>query len=288
MDRLVVGIHDAKLSEKLQMDDGLTLSKAIDKIMQSELVKSQQDVIRPKDKEENPEIVGRVSHFNRNTPKNNRAQVDDEQNSRPCPKCGHAFYFVANKCPAASVKSRICSRPGHFAKCCFQRKDRASDQSNQVHRIRANQTGSGESPDPYFLGNVKVSKSNPWTKDVSVNGNLVNFVLDSGADIVCLREIDYRPSMGTLQKNTVAVEGPDGTKMTVLGKIEAKLQCNEKSCVTDIFVIRNLNRSLLSRACLEALEVALQVAAVTEDNAWVRKYPEVFHGLGKMPGEYRI
>ena len=45
-DRIVVGLKDSKLSEKLQMDPDLTLKKAVLLSRQSELVKKQQETIR--------------------------------------------------------------------------------------------------------------------------------------------------------------------------------------------------------------------------------------------------
>ena len=43
-DRIVVGIQDQKLAEKLQLDLELTLDKAITMVQQSEAVKEQQTV----------------------------------------------------------------------------------------------------------------------------------------------------------------------------------------------------------------------------------------------------
>ncbi len=45
-DRIVVGIRDSKLSEKLQMDAGLTLDLAVTALRQSEAVKKQQATLR--------------------------------------------------------------------------------------------------------------------------------------------------------------------------------------------------------------------------------------------------
>jgi len=44
-DRIVVGIKDPKLSEKLQMDDRLTLETAIQRVRQSETIKQQQPLL---------------------------------------------------------------------------------------------------------------------------------------------------------------------------------------------------------------------------------------------------
>ena len=45
-DRIVVGIRDVKLSEKLQLDAELTLSKAVTQVRQAEAVKLQQPLVR--------------------------------------------------------------------------------------------------------------------------------------------------------------------------------------------------------------------------------------------------
>lgn len=45
-DRLVVGIRDEKLAERLQMDPELTVEKAIGKARQAEAVKQQQGIVR--------------------------------------------------------------------------------------------------------------------------------------------------------------------------------------------------------------------------------------------------
>ena len=47
-DRIVVGIRDVRLSEKLQLDHQLTLEKAITSVRQSELIKEQQKTLRSK------------------------------------------------------------------------------------------------------------------------------------------------------------------------------------------------------------------------------------------------
>ena len=45
-DRIVVGLQDAGLSEKLQLEPELTLESAIAKVRQSELIKKQQPTVR--------------------------------------------------------------------------------------------------------------------------------------------------------------------------------------------------------------------------------------------------
>ena len=56
-DRLVVGLQDATVSLKLQMDPELTFKKAIIVASQSETVKKQQSVVRPSDQPPNVDQV---------------------------------------------------------------------------------------------------------------------------------------------------------------------------------------------------------------------------------------
>ena len=48
-DRIVVGLRDKALSEKLQLESSLTLEKAINQARQKELIRQQQEIIRPQE-----------------------------------------------------------------------------------------------------------------------------------------------------------------------------------------------------------------------------------------------
>ena len=45
-DRIVVGIRNSSLSEKLQLDAGLTLDRAITQVRQAEVIEQQQPLLR--------------------------------------------------------------------------------------------------------------------------------------------------------------------------------------------------------------------------------------------------
>ena len=58
-DRIVVGLQDVKLSEKLQMDSSLTLQSATNKERQNESVKKRQEIPRRGVSPATPEIEGK-------------------------------------------------------------------------------------------------------------------------------------------------------------------------------------------------------------------------------------
>ena len=67
-DRIVVGISDVKLSEKLQLNRELTLEKAITQVRQQELIKEQQSTLRGSGRE------GTVSRAEERAPRDKSRQ----------------------------------------------------------------------------------------------------------------------------------------------------------------------------------------------------------------------
>ena len=74
-DRIVVGLRDARLSEKLQMDPELTLEKAVSAARQSEAVKKQQAVVRGQPQEALSSSIDRVERQTTRCTHNSRAQT---------------------------------------------------------------------------------------------------------------------------------------------------------------------------------------------------------------------
>ncbi|XP_035618176.2 zinc finger protein 420-like isoform X2 [Oncorhynchus keta] len=82
-DRLVMGLHDRRLSEQLQFDPELTLDKAVTRIRQTELVKKPQDLpeytFKATSNAANVESV--LSHSKQQFPANVQCQSEKNQNS---------------------------------------------------------------------------------------------------------------------------------------------------------------------------------------------------------------
>ena len=114
-DRIVVGLLDAKLSEKLQLDPELTLPKAVNQARQSEAVKRQQTLMQNDFKEtkgtKNEVHAVKTEKFRKD---DSSGSLDETFNSkkpltRPpsncCYRCGKSPGHVRQNCPA---KAAIC------------------------------------------------------------------------------------------------------------------------------------------------------------------------------------
>ena len=113
-DRIVVGLRDAKLSEKLQLDPELTLTKAIHQARRSESVKKQQGLMRNDFQETVKKEVGAVKASRAPKPrtafgatkKPPNKQTTQSTTSR-CDRCGKSLGHARHNCPA---KDAVCHK----------------------------------------------------------------------------------------------------------------------------------------------------------------------------------
>ena len=121
-DRIVVGIKDKKLSEKLQLDSKLTVEKAITKARQSETVKKQQPFLQETKSDPPPAHVDRLSKWKGKDPKEDMKK----KKKPPKPKNGKTPEAQCSRCLGQPHPKRLCavreskcnkcSKVGHWAK----------------------------------------------------------------------------------------------------------------------------------------------------------------------------
>ena len=141
--RLVVGIKDQELSEKLQLDPDLTLEKAKKIIQPKEAVKEQHHQLngdRKKDSslEEVKQLCWQKKPQSRARDKRGGAS-GKHKGSLPdtmCTRCGKHKHYRGEKCPAADAVCHRCNKKGHFGAQCFTKKP-TSLSANEVSLDRA-------------------------------------------------------------------------------------------------------------------------------------------------------
>lgn len=176
-DRLVVGLTDKRLSERMQLDSDLTLGKAITMARQSEEVKRQQSSLRGDDRTEacDAKLVDRVFKSSSKYAKNKAQSANSYQakpqynkgNDAKCYNCGCSPSHVKTECPAKDVKCHACGKMGHYMRVCKAAKS--------VHEIN-------EEDESLFLGSIEAD-NDPWMADIDINNKSVQFKIDTGADV---------------------------------------------------------------------------------------------------------
>ena len=83
--------------------------------------------------------------------------------------------------------------------------------------------------------------------------------------------------------------GPGRQTLNVLGSCTVKISHKNLNTTLPVYVIHNLRKNLLGLPAFVALNILTQVNAVHRvDNPIAKWFPELFHGLGKTKGGYKI
>ena len=126
-DRIVVGIRDSALSERLQLDSELTLEKAKKLIRQKEVVHEYQQFLSSKSSEGLVAIVDAMtkenskqrSHRGRQNQSLSRPPTQQSQpaNQQVCTWCGKGVHSHST-CPAREAVCHKCNKKGHYSAVC--------------------------------------------------------------------------------------------------------------------------------------------------------------------------
>ena len=276
-DSIVIGLSDKTVSQQLQMESKLTLQMAISKARHSELVKTQMCAGTGGTAASTAATGGAAVHAvqcsgserrdyktSRNQkPQKPRFNSKSQEKERKCEFCGYN-YHMRNKCPAKHEKCRNCHKVGHFKSVCRAQKPKF------VHEVVKSVT-SNDYSDTYFLGVVnstspgdEVGYEPPWTELIWVNNHLVEFKIDSGADVCIIEENIFR-ELGTQLQPTQAklevVAGVLPVKGQFIARVTSDTAPNEELGVR-MFIVEGVTDNLLSRAEAKRLNLISRISMV--------------------------
>ena len=94
-----------------------------------------------------------------------------------------------------------------------------------------------------------------------------------------------------LEPTNKVLLGPCNYKLNCIGKFQAKLTANQKCIHNKVYVVKGLERPLLSRYASQNLNLINKVDAISSEeykNNIVNQYADLFKGLGEIEGGYTI
>lgn len=278
-DRIVVGIRDSSLSEKLQLDADLTLEKVKTLVRQREAVHEQQALLQRGTLEETSSLdfVGRRSFQSKPKGPKQGGRGTPRPSTTRCTRCGKGPH-APQSCPARDATCHKCGRTGHFAAKCYSKL--AAVDSLEVDEL-----------DFAYLNTVgkPTSPLTTWNVHVQVNGHQLDFKVDTGAEVTAVSEGVYHSMRDTgLRKPTKRLCGPDSHPLEVLGSTTAELRHRGTVSTQEVYVVRHLQSNLLGLPAIKALQLVSPVDAIHEAATIDQKFPQLFEGLGTMAGEYHI
>ena len=296
-DRIVVGIRDISLSEKMQMEPRLDLEKVINYVRHSEAVKKQQVTLRgtPTSIDNTIDAVrkGKPQHSRGKARRQSDRPLNAQLSSTPkpntagrknnnCSRCGKSPLHPKQQCPAREAICHHCSKKGHFKSMCRSR-NTIGDISDEGEELTFLDTVHSEVA--VINGGTK-----PWTTVIYLNGCATEFKIDTGADVTVIPAIIYEKSRDDpLASPDRILRGPSQHMLSVAGKFVGNLKASNAIVKQEIYVVKGLQRPLLGRPAIESLGVAIQVSEILANkDVVVSKFPHIFKGLGRMTGAYHI
>ena len=293
-DRLVVGIRDTALSERLQLDAELTLEKAKKAIRQREAVQQQQSILIGTDRC-NVDAVRPINHHRRQRKRpesqyrasralnSNGDKSKVKSQPKLCMRCGkepHAY----NKCPAKDATCRKCQRKGHYSSQC--RSKHVDESGLETTFLDATTSSSPTGETAWF---VKVCVGRHAKKEVT-------FKLDTGAEVTAISQETYQelPNAPSLSAPQRTLCGPSRRPLQVLGQCQIDLSHKELTSNQQVFVVKGLRSNLLGLPAIRALNLAVRIDETTTTTTPLssthiyNRFRRVFHGLGNLGEEYHI
>ncbi|XP_057709985.1 uncharacterized protein K02A2.6-like [Corythoichthys intestinalis] len=286
-DRIVCGITDNSLRERLLRESDLDLEKALALCRAAETVKSQAKELL-NDAACNVDAVKKHTlgfHKNKTAgvttglPNKNRMS-----SQKSCSRCG--THHPPKQCPAYGKKCNNCNKDNHYARCC----------KNNARKGKVDAVDDHDGKEEFYVDAVNDQKGEKdWITTLKVNDIHLQFKLDTGANVNVMSETDFmkirpRPKIHRANLKVTAYAGADIPK-----KGKCIVNVTHKNIVhklSFIIVPRDVQAILGLSAC-ERLHLVKRVFVVDRQKETVyeqlmEEYKDLFQGLGCLPGEHTI
>lgn len=175
-DRIVVGVCNHQLSEKMQLDPELTLEKATNQARQSEAVKTQQITLRISHEEKVDRVVMPLeNNESQRKRKDNTVLFQFTNKQKVFSKCGYRLH-QKDKYPARKAACNKRRKIGHYARLCRR--------PATLQEVTTVETA--------FLGTVSTLEVERRKVKVDVRDFSITFKVGTGADVTVVPDRIYR------------------------------------------------------------------------------------------------
>ena len=295
-DRIVFGVKSSRVREKL-IDKGsdLSLDTAIDIGLSHEISQQQLKTMS----------VARTVEVNmvQSRRRENRATANDSPN----PKCGYCGYDLQRNhvCPAKGKECNKCGKLNHFATVCrsmvtkdksqSQRRDRGPRKS--VHTVDE-ESGDDNEEDEFFIGALydeinTITPQDEWFEDIKIGESVITFQLDTGAKCSTITWKDFQKlkSDVTLEDSDTTLWSYSGHQVHVKGKADLLCTYQDEVVGLKFYVVEAKTHSVLSGDACKKLKLVKRLHTIMQSpsgSELLSDCPELFDGLGCLPGKYAI
>ena len=193
-DRIVIGISDNDVSQKLQLEPELSLEIAIQIACQSEQIKQQNVSLRSECavdamRQGKQQFHGRRSS---NDGQWQKKQEHSESKQHPTNSRCNRQHGKTHPCLDKNKKCRRCNKIGHFEVAC---------QMKMLKEVATTPSSTTNTDEMFFLGEVtehvsdimdQPDSENECLVDLPVNGSTMEFKIDTRADISVMSQAAFK------------------------------------------------------------------------------------------------
>ncbi|UYV67652.1 K02A2.6-like [Cordylochernes scorpioides] len=206
-DRIVVGVRDRALSERMQLDTDLTLVKATLMAKQLESVKEQQSSLCQQDSiDQIKKMPNHIKEAKRHEPKIRQFKSN---------QLGGSSHGCTSKC----------KKKGHYAKVC---------RSEAINEIKS---------EIAFLGSVEDNSKKWIVNNRQINFKIDT---GADVNVLPLQYYYQSFQRIKLEKSDKILQGPNGIPLETVGMIHVKLQNKGQHLNSKIYIVDKLKQPLLS------------------------------------------
>lgn len=261
-DRIVIGISDNDVSQKLQLEPDLSLERAIQIARQSEQIKQQNESLRSECAVDAMRQGRRPFHSRRSSNEGQWQKKQEHSESKQhstCSRCNRQHGKI-HPCPAKNKKCRRCNKIGHFEAAC---------QTRMLKEVVTMPSSTTNTDEMFFQVTENVSdimdqpdSENKWLVDLPVNGSTVKFKIDTGADISVISQAAFmrlpqRPRLVTATKGPITSPGGE---VKSIGKFLATSEYKGEKYRFWITVIKGpYSHNLLGRSVATKMGLVMRV-----------------------------
>ena len=253
-DRILVGCKSDHVREELLKDPQLTLKRAIDIAKAYEASQNKLSEMKDVSVDRVRAKSGKKKEMSYKKDEKQGQNEKQSEKKEKCKRCGYDWHKRYKDCPALAEKCLKCGRRGHFKGVC-------RGGNKDIRQIE-------EDDDMPILGSISEDRDistvveNKWLTDLKVNGQNMEFRIDTGADVSVIPDRCFK-NKDVLKNTDKKLFGPGGTKLEVVGVFRATIENSEKKSEQDLFVVRGLKKPLLGKPAIEALDL-IQINALSE------------------------
>lgn len=311
-DRIVLGIKNPKIQEKLlekanvTLEDALNIARALEsgEAKQKEISNTNEicavnrSYNQPGPSSKNSPLTHYKTNFGENSGIKDRNMQHNYTSGETslCDNCG--YNHPKNDCRA---KNRICSKckkVGHYYKMCKK--------NISVNEMSINSVASSSKTDK-IVWSIKTPRKNnsvntiDWSVPVKINNVVIYLKVDTGSQVNILSITDYnkvkvlndkmKPSDANLSSYT-------GHKLNVIGVTELKCSYNNNFCNLVFYIVSGKNSALLGLSGSISLKLVdlgkrenlckINLISKNSSSDILTKYDKIFKGLGKIDTAYHI